>query len=122
MLGLLAIGSAFALGIGMRVAAASGALLYVMMWSVALPPQTNPFPDEHLISAAVMVGLALVGAGLTPGDSAASWETPPLVRRLPRLNLLSRSDRAAPPQEQRRTAVVGTRRRAVSSRSCCRAP
>jgi len=82
MLGLLAIGSAFALGIGMRVAAASGALLYVMMWSVALPPQTNPFLDEHLISAAVMVGLALVGAGRTLG-LAASWETLPLVRRLP---------------------------------------
>ncbi|GAA1861195.1 hypothetical protein [Asanoa iriomotensis] len=82
MLGLLGIGLAFALGIGMRVAAVSGALLYVLMWSVALPPASNPFLDEHLISAAVMVGLALVGAGRTLG-LGGYWETLPIVRRLP---------------------------------------
>ncbi|GIF73843.1 membrane protein [Asanoa siamensis] len=82
MLGLLGIGLAFALGVGMRVAAAAGALLYVLMWSVALPPATNPFLDEHLISAAVMVGLALVGAGRTLG-LGARWERLPIVRRLP---------------------------------------
>ncbi|MEV4536639.1 hypothetical protein AB0J82_22915 [Asanoa sp. NPDC049518] len=82
MLALLGIGLAFTLGIGMRVAAASGALLYVMMWSVVLPPETNPFLDEHLISAAVMVGLALVGAGRTLG-LGGYWEKLPIVRRLP---------------------------------------
>jgi thiosulfate dehydrogenase [quinone] large subunit len=52
------------------------------MWSVALPPETNPFLDEHLISAAVMVGLALVGAGRTLG-LGGRWEKLPIVRRLP---------------------------------------
>ena len=42
MLGLAAIGTALLLGIGMRVAAVSGALLYLLMWTVVLPPQTNP--------------------------------------------------------------------------------
>jgi thiosulfate dehydrogenase (quinone) large subunit len=82
MLGLLGIGLAFTLGIGMRIAAAAGATLYVMMWSVALPPQTNPFMDEHLITAAVMVGLALVGAGKTIGFGKY-WEKVPIVQKLP---------------------------------------
>ena len=82
MLALLGIGSAFALGIGMRVAAVAGAVLYVMMWSVALPPQANPFLDEHLISAAVMVGLALVGAGRTLG-LGGYWEKLPIVKAQP---------------------------------------
>ena len=82
MLALLGIGLALTLGIGMRIAAAAGATLYVMMWSVALPPETNPFMDEHLITAAVMVGLALVGAGKTIGLGKV-WESLPIVRRLP---------------------------------------
>ncbi|MGN9778103.1 hypothetical protein ACTMS0_20410 [Micromonospora sp. H33] len=82
MLGLLGIGLALTLGIGMRIAAAAGATLYVMMWSVALPPQTNPFLDEHLTLAAVLVGLTLIGAGRTLGLGAA-WERLPIVRKLP---------------------------------------
>ncbi|WP_422768769.1 hypothetical protein ACN28C_18385 [Plantactinospora sp. WMMC1484] len=82
MLGLLGIGLALTLGIGMRVAATAGAALYVMMWSVALPPQTNPFMDEHLITAAVMVGLALVGAGRTIGFGKV-WEKLPIVQKQP---------------------------------------
>lgn len=38
--------------------------------------------DEHLITAAVMVGLALVGAGKTLGLGKA-WEKLPIVQRLP---------------------------------------
>ncbi|MER7459304.1 hypothetical protein [Micromonospora sp. NPDC126480] len=82
MLGLLGIGLAFTLGIGMRIAAAAGATLYVMMWSVALPPQNNPFMDEHLIFAAVMVGLTLIGAGKTIGLGKV-WEKLAIVRKLP---------------------------------------
>jgi thiosulfate dehydrogenase (quinone) large subunit len=51
----------------MRIAAVAGAVLYVMMWSVVLPPDNNVFMDDHLIFAAVLVGLALVGAGDTFG-------------------------------------------------------
>ena len=46
MLGLLGIGLALTLGIGMRVAAATGALLYVLMWTVVLPPENNPVLDD----------------------------------------------------------------------------
>jgi thiosulfate dehydrogenase [quinone] large subunit len=82
MLGLLGIGLALTLGIGMRIAAAAGAVLYVMMWSVALPPANNPFMDEHLIIAGVLVGLALVGAGNTAG-LGQFWAKLPTVNRLP---------------------------------------
>ena len=58
MLGLLGIGAALILGIAMRIAAAAGALLLVMMWSAVLPPENNPFMDDHLIYALVLGLLA----------------------------------------------------------------
>ena len=80
MIGLAGIGVALLLGIGLRIAAATGALLYVMMWTVVLPPENNPFMDEHLIHAALLVGLALVAAGHTLG-LGRQWARLPLVRR-----------------------------------------
>jgi thiosulfate dehydrogenase [quinone] large subunit len=82
MAGLLGIGIALLLGIGMRIAAATGALLYVLMWTAVLPPANNPFMDDHLINALVIVGLALFGAGATLG-LGKMWAETPLVRRLP---------------------------------------
>jgi thiosulfate dehydrogenase [quinone] large subunit len=82
MIGLLGIGIALAMGIGMRIAAATGALLYVLMWSVVLPPANNPFMDDHLINAGVLVGLALIGAGATLG-LGKWWGETDLVKRLP---------------------------------------
>lgn len=51
MLGLLGIGLALILGIGLRVAALTGTVLMVMMWAAALPMKQNPVLDEHLIYA-----------------------------------------------------------------------
>jgi thiosulfate dehydrogenase (quinone) large subunit len=80
MAGLLAIGVALILGIGMRLAAAGGALLTVMMWTAVLPPASNPFMDDHLIYAAVLIVLALLGAGDTLG-LGRRWAATPLVQR-----------------------------------------
>ena len=80
MAALLGIGVALILGIGMRVAAAAGALLTILMWTAVLPPATNPFMDDHLIYAAVLVLLALLGAGTTLG-LGRRWAATPLVRR-----------------------------------------
>ncbi|WP_035929975.1 DoxX family membrane protein [Frankia saprophytica] len=82
MVALLAIGAALMLGIGMWLAATAGAVLTVMMWSAVLPSASNPFMDEHLIYAAVLVVLACLGAGRTLGLGRA-WVATPLVRRLP---------------------------------------
>jgi thiosulfate dehydrogenase [quinone] large subunit len=82
MLGLLGIGLALVLGIGIRIAAASGVVLYLMMWSVVLPPTTNPVVDDHILGAAVLVGLALAHAGNTLGFGKL-WARIPLVQRTP---------------------------------------
>ncbi|WP_433790812.1 hypothetical protein [Actinoplanes sp. CA-252034] len=80
MMALLGIGTALILGIGMRIAAAAGALLTVLMWTAVLPPATNPFMDDHLVYAAVLILLALLGAGKTWG-LGRQWAAIPLVRR-----------------------------------------
>jgi thiosulfate dehydrogenase [quinone] large subunit len=82
MLGLAGIGVALTLGIGMRIGAAAGAVMLVMMWSVVLPPANNVFMDDHLVYALLVVGLALVSAGNTLGFGRW-WEKTALVRRFP---------------------------------------
>jgi len=84
MLGLLGIGLALTLGIGMRVAAATGALLYLMMYAAVLPLENNPVIDYHIIGAVSVVVLALTLAGDTWGAGSA-WARTQLVRRFPAL-------------------------------------
>ncbi len=73
MLGLLGIGVALTFGIGMRIAGVAGALLYLMMWTVALPPETNPVIDVHILGALTIVALMLTNAGATWGLGRA-WQ------------------------------------------------
>lgn len=82
MIGLVAIGTALLLGIGMRIAAASGALLLVLMWSALLPLENNPFIDDHIVYAIVLIGLALAHAGDTFG-LGRRWAGTALVGRYP---------------------------------------
>ncbi|MEJ7585043.1 MAG: hypothetical protein WKF43_13410 [Acidimicrobiales bacterium] len=82
MIGLLAIGVALILGIGMRIAAASGALLLVFMWMASLPLDNNPFMDYHLVYAVVLIGLAIAHAGDTLG-MGRQWARTDLVHRYP---------------------------------------
>ncbi|MFV2086310.1 hypothetical protein [Micromonospora sp. LOL_021] len=79
MVGLLGIGVALILGIGMWVAAVSGSLLLTLMWLASLPIATNPFLDDHLVYGLVLLGLAATGAGLRYG-LANWWRNLPLVR------------------------------------------
>ncbi|MDO4244050.1 MAG: DoxX family protein [Actinomyces sp.] len=72
MIGLLGIGTALVLGIGIKVAALSGTLLMAMMWLAAFPPDgageaTNPLIDDHWIMALVMILVALTRGGDTWG-------------------------------------------------------
>jgi len=90
MLGLLAIGVAVTLGVGMRIAAGAGALMMAMMWLAEFPPaqhnaagapsmSTNPLLDYHFIYAVTLVVLAVTYAGYTWG-LGRRWTTLPLVR------------------------------------------
>lgn len=82
MVGLAAIGGLLLLGIGMRFACGAGALMVVLMWSAALPPENNLFLDDHIIYALVLIGLALAGAGNTLG-LGRRWTKTSLVQRFP---------------------------------------
>jgi thiosulfate dehydrogenase [quinone] large subunit len=82
MAGLLGIGVALTLGIAMRLGTIAGFVLYLMMWTVVLPPPNNPVLDDHVLGALTMVVLGLTLAGDTWGAGAA-WGRTSLVRRLP---------------------------------------
>jgi len=82
MLGLLGIGLALTFGIGMRAAAAAGAFLYLLMWSVVLPPENNPVLDDHILGGLTIVALALTQAGDTWG-LGRNWSRTGLAVRYP---------------------------------------
>jgi len=71
MLGMLAIGAAFTLGIFTRLATIGGVIMYVMMWTVVLPPENNPVLDDHILGAAAVLVLGLFSAGRYLG--LGSW-------------------------------------------------
>jgi thiosulfate dehydrogenase [quinone] large subunit len=80
MIGLAGIGIALMAGVAMRIAAASGALLLVLMWTAVLPPDNNPFMDDHLIYALAIIALALLGAGRFLG-LGTWWQQMSFVQR-----------------------------------------
>jgi thiosulfate dehydrogenase [quinone] large subunit len=63
MLGLLLIGLALILGVGVQIAGYSGAVLMLMIWLSHLPPEHNPLIDEHIVYVIVLIGLARARAG-----------------------------------------------------------
>ncbi len=71
MIGLCGIGLALLLGIGMYVCAVTGSILLFLMWLTALPLSSNPFMDDHLVYAFIIVAIAATGAGLR--YSLAGW-------------------------------------------------
>ncbi len=82
MVGLAGIGVALVLGAGMRIAAATGGLLLVLMWAAELPLANNPFMDDHIVYAIVLAGLAIANAGDTLGIGRW-WGGTELVQRFP---------------------------------------
>lgn len=82
MLGLLGIGAALAFGLAMRIAAATGALLYALMWIASFPLENNPVLDDHVLGGISVIVLALTLSGDTWGFGKA-WAKTQLVRRYP---------------------------------------
>jgi thiosulfate dehydrogenase (quinone) large subunit len=82
MLGLLGIGIALTFGVGMRIGAAAGALMYVLMWTVVLPPENNPVLDDHLLGAMTLIVLAAFHAGDTWG-LGRWWKSTSVVQNAP---------------------------------------
>lgn len=83
MTGLLLIGLAMILGIGVRIAGYSGALMYLLMYLAGfIPPEHNPFLDEHIVNAMIFIGLASVRAGRFWG-LGNWWANTGLVKKYP---------------------------------------
>jgi thiosulfate dehydrogenase (quinone) large subunit len=91
MLGLLGIGIALVLGIGMRIAAVAATLMMAFMWFAELPlaqtnsageatHSTNPVTDYHFIYAVSAIALAATYAGHTWG-LGRWWAKLPLVQK-----------------------------------------
>lgn len=82
MAGLLLIGTALIVGIGMRIATTTGSLLMLMMWSATLLPANNPVLDEHIIY--ILVLLTLLAANSQQKWGLRNWWVKQsLVKRLP---------------------------------------
>src|SRR5690242_11832440 len=91
MLGMLGVGLALILGIGLRIAAAAGTLIMAMMWLAEYPlatttsagkpsGSTNPVVDYHLIYAAAAITAAATYAGHTWGLGRL-WARLPFVQK-----------------------------------------
>ncbi|OGZ61390.1 MAG: hypothetical protein A3H51_01285 [Candidatus Spechtbacteria bacterium RIFCSPLOWO2_02_FULL_38_8] len=80
---LLLIGTALILGIGMKLASWGGALWLVLMYLAGfMPPEHNPFLDEHLINATILLGLSTSNAGETWG-LGKWWGSLSFVKQFP---------------------------------------
>ncbi|NJP65662.1 DoxX family membrane protein [Streptomyces spiramenti] len=90
MAGMLGLGVALVAGIGLRLAAAGGTVMMLMLWTAEWPVarvladgsptmSPNPVVDAHVVYALVMVAMAVCAAGRTWGLGRA-WERAPLVR------------------------------------------
>lgn len=82
MLGLLCIGIALVLGIGMKIAAWSGALLMVLMWLAELPLANHPLLDDHIIYALVLWLLSEAAAGDHYG-LGSWWKQQEIAKKYP---------------------------------------
>ena len=82
MLGLLAIGVSLMLGVFERLGTIAGVVMYLMMWTVVLPPENNPIVDDHVLGALAVLVLGLLGASCHLG-LGRTWKSLPIVRRYP---------------------------------------
>ena len=84
MLGMLGIGVAVMLGVGLRISAIAGSVIMVLMYLAEWPfaantGSTNPLVDYHIIYALALVVVAATSAGDTWGFGA-QWRRLPVVQ------------------------------------------
>ncbi|MDA0771227.1 MAG: hypothetical protein O2821_13560 [Chloroflexi bacterium] len=83
MLGLVFVGITLLLGLSVKLGAYTGGLMLALMYTAGfILPEHNPFLDEHIVYAVIMIGLAAAGAGRTMG-LGRWWAETPMVRRYP---------------------------------------
>ncbi|RMI12981.1 DoxX family protein [Cellulomonas triticagri] len=83
MLGMLGVGLAVMLGMGVRVAAWAGSIIMLLMWVAEWPltaGSTNPVMDYHIVYAMALAVVALTLGGDTWG-LGKWWGNLPLVQK-----------------------------------------
>ena len=83
MAGMLGIGLAVVLGIGLRISAIAGAVIMVLMYLAEWPfapntGSTNPLVDYHIVYALALIAVAATSAGDTWG-LGRQWRSLPVV-------------------------------------------
>jgi len=80
MLGLLGIGVALLVGVGIRLAATLGSVLLFFMWMASLPLENNPLIDDHLV---YITALAAICFGLPQQKLSLAkwWQGSPVVKQ-----------------------------------------
>lgn len=80
MLGLLGVGTALMLGVGIRIAAVSGIAMMTLMYTAgSIWSDNNPVVDDHVVYAVALVVIALAGADRTWG-LGNRWRSLPVVQ------------------------------------------
>jgi thiosulfate dehydrogenase [quinone] large subunit len=86
-IGMIGIGLAVMLGIGIRISAVAGTVLMILMYLAEWPfvanaGSTNPAVDYHIIYALALIVIAALSAGDTWGFGRV-WKSLPLVQKMP---------------------------------------
>jgi thiosulfate dehydrogenase [quinone] large subunit len=84
MLGMLAVGAAVMLGVGVRISAIAGTVIMLFMYLAEWPfavnaASSNPLVDYHIIYALALIVVALTSAGDTWGFGRV-WKSLPVVQ------------------------------------------
>lgn len=83
MLGLLFVGVALMFGVTVKLAGYTGALMLLFMYTAGfIFPEHNPFLDDHIVYAIVMIGLTFVHSGHWFGFGRW-WSSTALVKKYP---------------------------------------
>ncbi len=75
MLGLLFVGLALILGIGVKIASYVGTIMMLLIWLSALPPKNNLFLDEHIIYILILLSFIYIKPGQYLGMGKWWFET-----------------------------------------------
>jgi len=82
MSGLLLVGVALILGIGVKIAGYSGSLMMFLVYLSLFPPENNPLIDEHIVYIFVLLYFTTIPVGKTFGFGSW-WTNMKLVKRMP---------------------------------------
>ena len=82
MSGLLLVGSALLLGIGLRIAGFTGSLMMFLIYLSLFPPENNPILDEHIVYIVSLLGIANTQSGDYFGIGK-TWSKTELVKKYP---------------------------------------